>query len=69
MSTSDGWQANKENGLLDALAEFVREESLGKWLQTPNEAFGGLKPIEVIDRGEIDRIGEMVYFLRSGVGG
>lgn len=55
--------------LTTALAEVVREESIGKWLQTPNAAFGGLKPIEVIDRGEIDRLWEMVYFLRSGAAG
>jgi hypothetical protein len=53
--------------LTNALAEEMNEESLGKWLQTPNEAFDGLKPLEVIDRGESDRIWSMVYFLRSGV--
>jgi hypothetical protein len=26
-----------------------------------------LKPLEVIDRGEGDRIWSMIYFLRSGV--
>ena len=45
----------------------VREESIGKWLKAPNPAFEGLKPLEVIDRGESDRLWEMVYFLRSGV--
>jgi hypothetical protein len=28
-----------------------------------------LKPIEVIERGEIDRLWEMVYRLRSGIPG
>jgi hypothetical protein len=53
--------------LTNALSEVMRRESLGKWLQTPNEAFDGLKPLEVIDRGESDRIWAMIYFLRSGV--
>jgi DNA-binding transcriptional regulator YiaG len=53
--------------LTNALSEVIKEESLGNWLQTPNEAFGGLKPLEVIDRGESDRIWSMIYFLRSGV--
>jgi Antitoxin Xre/MbcA/ParS C-terminal toxin-binding domain len=53
--------------LTSALSEVMKKESLGKWLQTPNEAFDGLKPIEVIERGEIDRIWAMIYFLRSGV--
>ena len=30
-------------------------------------AKGGLKPIEVIERGEVDRIWQMIYYLRSGV--
>ena len=53
--------------LTNALAEVMRKESLGKWLQTPNDALDGLKPLEVIDRGESDRIWSMIYFLRSGV--
>jgi DNA-binding transcriptional regulator YiaG len=53
--------------LTDALAEVMKEESLGRWLQTPNEAFGDLKPLEVIERGESDRLWSMIYFLRSGV--
>jgi DNA-binding transcriptional regulator YiaG len=53
--------------LTKALGEVVRENAIGVWLNTPNPAFGGLKPVEVIDRGESDRIWEMIYFLRSGV--
>jgi hypothetical protein len=34
-----------------------------------NHAFGGLKPLEVIERGEIDRLWNMVYELRSGMPG
>ena len=53
--------------LTAALSEVMRAESIGKWLKAPNPAFEGLKPLEVIDRGESDRLWEMVYFLRSGV--
>jgi len=53
--------------LTDALSEVMKKESLGTWLRTPNNAFDGLKPLEVIDRGESDRIWSMIYFLRSGV--
>jgi hypothetical protein len=53
--------------LADALSEVIREGSVGKWLQTPNQGFDGLKPLEVIERGETDRIWSMIYFLRSGV--
>jgi hypothetical protein len=36
-------------------------------LDTPNDAFGGLKPLEVIERGEIDRLWNMIFYLESGV--
>jgi transcriptional regulator with XRE-family HTH domain len=53
--------------LTKALSEVIRESAIGEWLKTPNPAFGGLKPLEVIDRGESDQLWEMIYFLRSGV--
>ena len=43
------------------LAEVVRPEDIPQWLDTPNEAFDGLKPLEVIERGEIDRLWNMIY--------
>lgn len=53
--------------LTGALTEVIRAESLGRWLRAANPAFDGLKPAEVIERGEADRLWEMAYFLRSGV--
>src|SRR3954467_8865423 len=45
------------------LAEVVRPEAIPRWLETPNDAFGGLKPLEVIERGEIDRLWNMIFYL------
>jgi transcriptional regulator with XRE-family HTH domain len=53
--------------VVDALSEVIEEDAVGRWMLEPNDAFDGLKPIEVIERGEIDRIWRMVYLLRSGV--
>jgi DNA-binding XRE family transcriptional regulator len=55
--------------VLDALSEIVAEDAVGDWLLHPNDAFGGLKPLEVIERGEVDRIWRMIYLLRSGTPG
>ena len=55
--------------LCDSLSEVVDTACLGDWFNTPNDAFGSLKPIEVIERGEIDRLWEMFYRLRSGMAG
>lgn len=53
--------------LQGALSEVVEPDYVGEWLQTPNDAFEGLKPLEVIERGETDRIWRMIYLLESGV--
>jgi transcriptional regulator with XRE-family HTH domain len=48
------------------LAEVVCPEQIPQWLDTPNDAFDGLKPVEVIERGEIDRLWNMIFYLESG---
>ena len=55
--------------LCDSLSEVLEPSALGDWFNSASEAFGGLKPIEVIERGEIDRLWEMVFRLRSGLPG
>jgi len=49
-----------------ALAEVVEPKAIGSWMLRPNAAFDGLKPLEVIERGEVDRIWAMIHALRSG---
>jgi DNA-binding transcriptional regulator YiaG len=51
----------------ERLAQVVAADAIPAWLDTPNEAFGGLKPLEVIERGEIDRLWQMIFYLESGV--
>lgn len=53
--------------LYQALSRVMRSDSVGQWLQTPNEAFADLKPLEVVERGETDRIWRMIYLMESGV--
>ncbi|MEM7478202.1 MAG: antitoxin Xre/MbcA/ParS toxin-binding domain-containing protein [Planctomycetota bacterium] len=55
--------------LCDALTDVVEPSALGDWFDAPNDAFGGLKPIEVIERGEIDKLWEMFFKLRSSLPG
>lgn len=50
-----------------ALSSVMRPEYIPAWLQEPNPGFDGLKPIEVIERGEVDRIWRMIYYLESGM--
>ena len=50
-----------------ALAEGLREEFIGRWLDTPCEGLGGLKPVEVLERGEADRLWRAVLMIGSGM--
>ena len=52
----------------DRLSEVVAADAIPGWLDTPNQAFDGLKPLEVVERGEIDRLWNMIFYLESGVG-
>ena len=51
------------------LQKLMPKDSVGTWLSAPNTAFGDLKPLEVIERGETDRLWRMIYELESGVPG
>jgi hypothetical protein len=52
--------------LREELSKVVKADALAKWMDTPNDSFGGLKPLEVVERGEIDRLWRMCYRLSAG---
>ena len=52
--------------LLDGLARLMKPKEVGKWLKEPNPAFDGSTPVQVIERGQIDRVWRMLYFVESG---
>ncbi len=60
-------QRNREiTRLLDALADIIKAKAIGGWLQQPNPAFDGSTPLQVIERGETDRLWRMIWHLREG---
>jgi DNA-binding transcriptional regulator YiaG len=63
---SNGQRLAELERLQKALAKVIRPDSVAEWLETPNEKFRGLKPLEVIERGEVDRLWRMIYLLESG---
>ena len=52
--------------LLAAAARVMRAKDVGPWLVAPNPAFDGQKPLEVIERGEIDRLWRALFAAESG---
>jgi DNA-binding transcriptional regulator YiaG len=74
-----GWEAGRPIGepglrrvkemgrLRAALAEGMREEYIPQWLETPCEGLSGLKPVEILERGEADRLWRVVLLIGSGM--
>ena len=52
--------------LLDGLSRVMEPVQVGRWLKQPNTAFDGSTPLQVVERGELDRIWRMLYDLESG---
>ena len=55
--------------LFDALADIIKGSVIGEWLQRPNKQFDGSTPLQVIERGETDRLWRMIWQLREGNAG
>lgn len=72
------WEAGKEPGeaaqrTLRSLAEFVdalsgvmKEEAIASWLDRPNPAFDGLKPVQLIEAGRMKPLWWMIHDLEQG---
>jgi DNA-binding transcriptional regulator YiaG len=52
--------------LHSGLSGVMKKDFIAEWLSTPNSAFDDLKPIEIIERGESDRLWRMIYYLEAG---
>jgi len=52
--------------LCAALMKIMKAEYVGEWLDTPNEALSGLKPLDLVERGEVDQLWRMIFEVESG---
>jgi hypothetical protein len=52
--------------LLDGLVRVSQPVQIAHWLKTPNVAFDGSTPLQVVERGEMDRIWHRLYDIESG---
>lgn len=52
--------------LLDNLSRLMKPKEVGHWLKQPNPALDGSTPVQVIERGQVDRIWRLLYFVESG---
>lgn len=49
-----------------ALDEIMDAGDIAGWMEEPNDAFGGSTPLQLVERGEIDRLWQMIHAIRSG---
>jgi len=64
-SSSTARRLTEVKRLFAAIEKLVAPEAIGPWLKEPNPAFDGSTPLQVIERGEIDRLWRMVHELES----
>jgi transcriptional regulator with XRE-family HTH domain len=52
----------------ERLSKLIRFDTnaSGKWFTSANRSLHGLSPVETIERGQIDRLWEMIFQLESG---
>jgi hypothetical protein len=54
------------NRMFGTLEKLIAKDTIGLWLKEPNPAFDGSTPLQVIERGESDKLWRMIYELESG---
>ena len=67
LEESLGRRVEELSRLLESLTHVMRAESVAEWLSRPNQAFAGLKPSEVIERGDYECMRRKIYQLESGI--
>jgi DNA-binding XRE family transcriptional regulator len=67
LSEGIGRRVTELDRLQRALGKVVRIRSMGNWLVEPNDAFDGQTPADLIARGHVDQLWQMIFELRAGV--
>ena len=67
LSASAKQKLTETKRLTQALAQLMPPNHLGGWLRTPNPAFEGQSPIQIIERGESDRLWRMIFQIDANV--
>lgn len=60
---------NEFGRLIAELRLIVRPERMRSWWNEPASNFGGSTPLQVLERGEADRVWRMIWEIREGNSG
>ena len=66
---SNAQKLNEVIRLFDALSDVIKPGAISRWLHQPNRQFDGSTPLQVMERGESDRLWRMIWQLREGNAG
>jgi hypothetical protein len=67
VSPSARLKLTEADRLAVALGQIMPPGSVGDWLRTPNPAFEGQTPMQVMERGESDRLWRMIHQIDAAV--
>lgn len=54
------------NDIRTRLERLIKPEFIDSWLNTPNRVLNNERPIDLIHKGDIQRLDRMIYVLESG---
>lgn len=55
-----------ENDIRTRLERLIKPEFIDSWLNTPNKALDNERPIDLIAKGDTQRLDSIIYVLESG---
>lgn len=56
----------KRHKVIEKLKDVIKADYIESWLETPNTAFNGQKPVDMINSGQEQQIFNMIEILNSG---
>jgi DNA-binding XRE family transcriptional regulator len=66
LSEGIGRRVTELSRLQRELGKVVQSKAIGRWFIEPNDAFDGDAPADLIAKGKVDLLWQMIFELRSG---
>lgn len=57
----------KLEAIYQLAARLMKKDALKPWFQTPNETLGGERPTDLMNRGELDQVRNVLGMLEWGI--
>lgn len=54
-------------GFFEQLEEVITATEIRNWMTKPNNYFGGATPLQLVERGDVDQLWQMIMRLQHGI--